>query len=348
MLYKTLPKNELKSFVEGLIGDYKVVGPKRIDSQHIFGDISKFEDLDLDYHMTILPPKKYFFPQKETLFNYEIGDKIEIKESLEAEPMILFGLHSCDIKGIEMLDYVFTNRYIDPYYAERRKKNIIIGIDCEPSDTCFCKSMDADQVDSGFDLFLVDLGERYLARIETSMGDYLLNMYTRIPYYSYLTSESDPHNDIAAYKNKIKEHSEKFTLEIEAAELADLMDLSYESRVWEDTAKVCFGCGGCSFVCPTCYCFNVMDDVDLRMAMGKRERQWDSCLLTDFAKVAGGHNFREDRATRLKLRYYHKQKGFVEMYGRPACVGCGRCIIYCPAKINKVEVLKMIKGEVRV
>jgi ferredoxin len=348
MLYKIIPKNDLKLFVEGLLNDYKVVGPKKVDNQHIFSSISSYNDLDLNYNMTILPPKKYFVPQRETLFTYSFGDIPEVRETIEVDPVILFGLHSCDIKGIEMLDYVFTNKYPDPYYAERRKKNIIIGIDCEPSDTCFCKSMDADQVESGFDLFLFNLGDRFLARINTSMGDYLLNIYTKIPYYKYLTSVDDPHKDIEAYKEKIKEHSEKFVIDVETAELADLMDLSYESRVWEDTAKACFGCGGCSFVCPTCYCFNVMDDVELTMAEGRRDRQWDSCLLTDFAKIAGGHNFRKDRATRLKLRYYHKQKGFVEMYGRPACVGCGRCILFCPAKINKVEVLKMIVGEVKV
>jgi sulfhydrogenase subunit beta (sulfur reductase) len=121
--------------------------------------------------------------------------------------------------------------------------------------------------------------------------------------------------------------------------------MEYQSQVWNDLGERCLSCGACSHVCPTCYCFDVQDDVDLGARSGRRLRVWDSCLFRTHALVAGGENFRATRDSRVKFRYYHKQRGFVAEYGRPSCVGCGRCTVACPAGIDIVTVIRMLAGE---
>jgi sulfhydrogenase subunit beta (sulfur reductase) len=132
---------------------------------------------------------------------------------------------------------------------------------------------------------------------------------------------------------------------VELSGFAEILEMEYESKVWEDLGERCLSCGACSHVCPTCYCFDVQDEVALGTRAGERVRVWDSCLLKNHALVAGGENFRASRASRVKFRYYHKQRGFVAEYGRPSCVGCGRCIVACPAAIDIVTVIRMLRGQ---
>jgi sulfhydrogenase subunit beta (sulfur reductase) len=126
------------------------------------------------------------------------------------------------------------------------------------------------------------------------------------------------------------------------------MDLEYENEIWREIGEKCLGCGTCSMVCPTCYCYAVFDDLNLDADSGQRKRRWDSCLFKDYALVAGGHNFRAECSSRVKNRYFHKQRGFVRQYGRPSCVGCGRCIVYCPAGVDILEIVRKLRSETRV
>jgi sulfhydrogenase subunit beta (sulfur reductase) len=120
--------------------------------------------------------------------------------------------------------------------------------------------------------------------------------------------------------------------------------MEYHADIWEELGQRCLSCGACSMVCPTCYCYDVADEVELGSRDGSRVRIWDSCLYSSHALVAGGENFRKSRASRIKFRFYHKQRGFVAEYGRPSCIGCGRCIEVCPVKIDIIEVLNMLRG----
>ena len=135
-----------------------------------------------------------------------------------------------------------------------------------------------------------------------------------------------------------------FPLSINVNDLPYVLELKKNDPVWTELGKKCLCCGSCSMVCPTCTCFNVTDEIcgDGRCA---RIRTWDACLYKDYALVAGGHNFREDRADRVRNRYYHKQEAFVREFGMPSCVGCGRCIENCPTGINVVEVFKHVRGD---
>jgi sulfhydrogenase subunit beta (sulfur reductase) len=151
--------------------------------------------------------------------------------------------------------------------------------------------------------------------------------------------------DFAEYKRRSALRREAYRTSVELRGFAEIFDMEYESVAWNELADRCLSCGACSFVCPTCYCFDVRDDVDLGTRSGRRTRIWDSCLFTSHAAVAGGENFRKSRSSRVKFRFYHKQRGFVAEYGRPSCVGCGRCSVACPAGIDIVTVIRTIRGQ---
>ena len=153
---------------------------------------------------------------------------------------------------------------------------------------------------------------------------------------------NDP--DIDDYKRRSWNKRHAFVLEVEIRDLPEIFEMEYESGIWEELGQKCLSCGNCSIVCPTCYCYDVADEVVPGAREGQRSRSWDSCLYSTHAQVAGGENFRHRRSARIKFRYYHKQRGFVAQYGRPSCVGCGRCISACPVNIDISQVISRLRG----
>lgn len=346
MLYAVLEKKHIRPFLSNLIGRYEVVAPKKKGESFVFDRVNHVEEVALCYDTTLLPPKKLFLPPKETILEYKMKETPAIEADTHTSPQIVFGLHPCDIKGLNLLDMVFSYplpqapevpTYIDPYWTEKRAHSVVIGLSCLPSPYCFCSSMEAEEVETGFDLFLIDIGDRYFLKIATADGDNLIRRNGRIKPVSDA--------DFRRLREFANRRSKLFELVVERTEFPDFMDLAYQSKVWDQLGKKCLGCGACSYVCPTCYCMGVEDEVSLNLEDGRRFRFWQSCLLKEFGEIAGGFNFREDRPSRFKYRFYHKHKGFVEKYGAPACVGCGRCIRSCLAKINVVEVINTIRGE---
>jgi sulfhydrogenase subunit beta (sulfur reductase) len=211
-------------------------------------------------------------------------------------------------------------------------------VDFVPDEIHAAGSMNADFVDHGFDLFLSDIGDEYLVLVGTSRGDDMVVM-------SGCLMKQPTEADFVEYKNRSKTRRDGYKVHLNLEDLPEILEMEYHSKVWDDFGAKCLSCGSCSMVCPTCYCFDVCDEVDLGSRAGKRIRSWDSCLLKTHALVAGGENFREERSSRVKFRFYHKQRGFVAEYGRPSCVGCGRCVAVCPVQINIITVIETIRGE---
>jgi sulfhydrogenase subunit beta (sulfur reductase) len=334
-----IPKQNLDLFVAVLPAFGEVYAPVRRGKGFAFDRPARWSDVQMSYPRTILPLKKFLLPPREATFAFNPREGYRDLLEEAAKPLVLFGVHAYDIFGLNILDRVFSQgKYVDPYYATRRRSTAIIGVDFEPDDKHFAYSMNADFVDSGFDLFLSDIGEDYLVLVGTSRGDDMVLM-------SGCLLQKPTEADFAEYKRRSSARRSAYRIRLELGELPEILEMEYHSKVWEEMGERCLSCGSCSAVCPTCYCFDINDELELAPGTGSRFRSWDSCLFKTHALVAGGENFRSSRASRIKFRYYHKQRGFVAEYGRPSCVGCGRCVTTCPAKIDIVTVIETIRGE---
>ena len=330
MPYKILPKNAYDQFVKALATHNRVVAPVDKEGKYVFGDISGPQDIAEGYIPTLLPPKKYMFPPKENLLQFTVGENPSVEPVVEAEPLVIFGVRPCDINGIRLLDKVFMDDIVDPNYAARREQIAIIGIDCEEhcDEHCFCESVGSLSLSGGYDLFLTDMGQYWMVSVGTKIGGDLM-----FKYASVREADSD---SVATYlrneRDKIHKFPRRFTDNVTMVPM--LLMGSYTSDVWNENGEKCLACGACNLACPTCNCFDVLDVMNLQMTGGTRERKWDGCMLEEFAAVAGGENFRENRSNRIRHRIYRKLKYQTQRFGEPFCVGCGRCGRQCPVDIN--------------
>ena len=334
-----LKKKNLLPFLERISEEAELWAPvKKNNDKHVFKEIEDLSQIDLNYTRTILPPKKIFLPPS---FNMFTVDEKGYKENFShASRKILFGIHPCDIHGLLILDNFFEQTYDDPYYSKARKNTPILGHSCWPDEHCLCKSTQTHVVEEGYDLFFTELKSYYLVWIGSSQGDDLI----RIKQDFFNENITD--KDIQVYILWREERDKAFKIEINFIDMPDLLELKYrENPLWDKLDAACLACGSCSNVCPTCNCYNVMDKPFLNKYGSNINRCWDACTLVEYSEVAGGENFREKRSERLKLWYTHKLQAYISKYGKPSCIGCGRCIVSCPVDINVKTVAKSLAGE---
>lgn len=328
-----LRKENLNSFVAALQSHYRVGAPVKNNGTYAFRDLQQPEDLTLDYPTTILPPKKYLLPVKETLFRFDTTRSQVLQETEPDPPTVLLGVHTCDLHGIQLLDKVFNSGNIDPTYVKRRSQTFIISIEClRPCDEhSFCKSMGTLTADDGFDIHMVDIGDSYTLDAATEAGERLIQL---------AQTETISAENMERMNNVYNEKWGHFPyrLDFDVSELAPLLKVSMKNPLWEELGDRCLACAACTNVCPTCFCFNVTDEVGLDLTSGERIRTWDSCQLDDFATVAGGHNFRENRALRQRHRFMRKGLYILSAHNHLGCTGCGRCARACLVDITPVKV----------
>jgi sulfhydrogenase subunit beta (sulfur reductase) len=343
MKYYYLKKNDMQKFLEHLKKKHKVVAPVKKENLFVFDEVDEASSICFDSIPTILPPKKYFTPRQEKLGYFKMGDVSMSNTKIDVEPTIILGAHTCDIEGIECLDVVFNDNPIDPYFNKRKKSMIVIGYECmKPCDEyATCSTMDTHNPKAGYDIMITDHGDKYILHTNSHAGDELLKNL------SILKEEKDTVIVKKILEDKRKEKQKKFTSPLEAKykELNKIFRASYESEIWKDVGKRCVSCGNCTAVCPTCYCFDIYDEVELDMTGGERKRVWDSCQLDEFATVAGGENFRKERSSRQRHRYYRKFDYSIKKYNKFFCVGCGRCTRTCMAKISLIETVNDLTKE---
>ena len=322
-----LKKNNLAPFLEAISKEADLWAPvKKGPDKHTFQIIKDFSQIDLNYTRTILPPRKILLPSRINMFQ---ADKTRYTPDFShVSRKILFGIHPCDIHGLITMDKFYSYGIEDPYYLEARKNLAILGHSCWPDEHCLCKSTNTHIIEEGYDLFFTDLKDDYLVWIGSTKGDDLILMTPD------LFGEEITDQDIQGFIRWREDRDKAFTNEINFAHMADLMELRYNDPLWEKLGEACLACGSCSNVCPTCNCYNVEDLPVLGKGYSNISRCWDACTLENYSGVAGGENFREKRADRMKLWYTHKLQSYISKYGKPACVGCGRCITTCPTDIN--------------
>ena len=331
MSVKKLTKEDFAKFVEALIEKENVIGVQAKGDRFDYAPLESAQDLRLDYDVTLQPPKKFFLPARETLMTFEVGGAYA--SEYEAETFVLLGVHPYDVIAINQMDELFQQDNYDTHYMKRRSNATIIACDVvTPSANVFASSMQTAVVKSGFDILLTDIGDGYVAEAATDKGEKLLA--------GAADADDVALKSRAAVWAKNAKSLNKHELECDTAYLPKLLDRAYDHAIWEEMAKTCFACGSCNQVCPTCYCFNVQDDVNWDLKTGQRDRAWDGCLLDGFTKVAGAHEFRHQRADRFRHRLYRKAKYVpAKIGGQIACVGCGRCVSAClPDIANPVAV----------
>jgi sulfhydrogenase subunit beta (sulfur reductase) len=229
------------------------------------------------------------------------------------------------------LDYNFTQGNPEDNYLKRRQNSIFIGVSYTPDDYHFSQSVGIPLHDTeGFDIYLQKNDKGYSVSVLTDNGKEIVDGFNG------LSDDIGAASNHTQFNNKLKYNYNR---------LPEVFEHSWNAAVWEEVAERCVGCGTCNLVCPTCYCFDVEDNVDLSLMEGTRERNWDSCMLNTFAAVAGGENFRHSLADRQRHRIYRKFKYITDITGEPWCVGCGRCSAYCTAGISIVEIVNDLCDE---
>jgi len=280
-------------------------------------------------------PKGVIFPQSETLFTFAFSkDPDEPQKtcvSLDAGraqgEAVILAARPCDARGFTILDRVFLEA--DPYYKERRERTTIITLACSRSFAgCFCASVGGGPADRiGSDALVTELEHGYYIEVLTEKGAKILEdsgMEDGAPYRDEASIQQDGVTNGAGIHTKIRP------------------ELSASGEFWQEAAEKCLACGACTYLCPTCQCFNITDEQGT--TTGERIRSWDSCMFSHFTLEASGHNPRSRKAQRLKNRVEHKFVWYPEVHGEPACTGCGRCIRLCPASVDISRIVTQLSG----
>ena len=326
-----IEKKQIPEFLTAVSADYTFYGPKVEDNVTTFASISSAEELMLDYRNSTISCKELFFPRAEVVYEFD-GQKF-VDDKLSDEKRVIFGMRPCDCRVLTLLDRVFdTEQVKDPFYVTRRQNTVVIALGCNrPLSSCFCTAVGGDPFgQEGADVLLGDVGDSLLAKAITPKGKDFLAQYGK--FFSTAGSGN--------WDKQAKEARDKIKSELNVENIKSHLDNLFEDEIWETVSRKCLGCGTCSFLCPTCYCFDLVDE---KTSIGtKKVRTWDCCMFGLFTLHASGHNPRPVNAARLRQRIMHKFSYYRERYGVDGCVGCGRCVRSCPVNLDIRQVLEKL------
>lgn len=336
---------------------YQVIGPMARDGAIVYDEIDGLNDLPIGisdvqkpgeyrlidgpegalFHYGVGPVswKRFLYPPEQKLFSAkrtETGFSV-VEDTTASKPMAFLGVHGCDLRAMGIQARVFDNGdYCDPGYKQRYEQTFMIAVGCSKAcNSCFCASMaDAGpELDENYDLCLTEIlnggSHRLLLEVGSERGKEIAAMLK-------LTEAGDDDWGAALCSSDESAASEN---SIMPSNIAEVLACSLESDHWEDIAKRCLNCANCTMVCPTCFCTTVEDVTDLSGDHAERWRKWDSCFTGDFSYIHGGA-IRRDGSSRYRQWMTHKLLNWHEQFGTSGCVGCGRCVTWCPVGIDIV------------
>jgi len=345
-----ITKQELNTLIAAAAKDVQFYAPIAGDNGIEYTETTGDQPIAYDYVNVKLSPKGLFFPQKEVLCRF-CGDTLE-EIPVPDDKFIVFGGRPCDARSLLDLDKVFgdqTSRFADPYYMVRRENALIITLACnEPATTCFCTTIGGSPTENeGSDIIVSELGDELLFEACTEKGKEFIATYSKFfqePTDDHISAkEENAKQAIEALNNRsanfnLPDRSAKFILPEK-----EKLDGIFEEEVWETITNNCLGCGTCTYLCPTCHCFDITDETNGK-GDGIRIRTWDSCQYPLFTLHASGHNPRVNKKQRMRQRIMHKFSYTVEKSDAIFCVGCGRCVLHCPVNLDIREMLTALKN----
>jgi ferredoxin len=325
-------EDDIKRFLQNLKEKMTVIAPRKWGDVVVYAQIENADEWVRE-GLPVRPLKEWFFPASEHLFYFRDG-KIREPQG-EDKPFLIWGARMCDIASLKFLDKVFNGVYKDPYYIRRRELATIVLLRClEPMWGCFCKEIGITE--EGADLILTPLEEGFLLEIGSEKGEELLNN-------SGMEFE-DGEGRVGEREEFLRRFEEAFDKPYDKQEIYRFLKGAWEHHIWEELARRCLGCGICTFLCPTCHCFDIEDE-NLTLQVGARFRCWDTCQFSLFTLQTSGHNPRPTKKERVRQRFMHKLVYCPERYSETFCTGCGRCVRLCPVNIDMREVLKLATAQ---
>ncbi|GER93417.1 sulfite reductase [hot springs metagenome] len=344
-----LNKNHLSYWLRQIRKNRELIGPMINGGNDIvFKSVEKIHEIALNCTASLPSPKEFLFPQYEPMLKMHHPSSINRQEIIDLSDKtkrVIFGVRSCDISALALLDKFYLEGYKDPYYSERRKNTIFISIVCNnPDPTCFCIGLKTGPyLENGFDIQITDLGDRYFLQADSQEGK------KAVRSMSFLFSrpkKADYEDQYEVFLSSKARFHKRINLE---GIRQIILSGKIRDDFWQHVSERCFECGGCVYECPLCTCFTVID----RQYSGSTERirLWDTCMFKGFTRMTGGVLPNEKMVKRTKRWYYHKLIYYPETLGSFGCVGCGRCTITCPGKIDmastaaKLKSLAIIDGE---
>lgn len=346
-----IEKNNVMKLAEELAKNYDLYGPviDKETKQVFFNKVESASQISLTAEIPAVPPKTVVFPQIERITKYKydkVGRKAEISMTYDDRSKAIFGIRPCDLTGVIVLDRFFLGQeFVDDVYKEHRKRMFIVSNTCVvPFKQCFCVCTDSGPAaDEGYDLNLTEIGDMYLVEAGSEKGKaFAEKMGLKAAGDEYIALKKKAvDKSISLFEELATDNKAWISRVMNRVTTGFIKD-----DVWKHIGNQCFECGACSFVCPTCSCFNI-EDHNRFDGSTDRLREWDSCSFEGYTKMAGDHNPRhpvEDRRNKrffCKLSYSQSKK-----YLRPGCVGCGRCQWVCPGDIGLPNVVTYIRREI--
>jgi ferredoxin len=326
--HKLISQAELNSWLDNLAATQVLITPRDLDGVVLYNRIAGSKEIAWRTSRPVLSVKEVFFPPTERLMTIQKnGQTVNLSETLFNEEQVIFGVKPCEARGIRLLDALFLDKPpVDPYYARRREKTVLIGLACrEMGPTCFCTSVGGSpDAACDVDVMLYEAHDGFVLEVVTDKGQVLV-ADLHLP-----ANAGDPRAQTTNPKSGIENPPLSSWLE------------HFNDEYWQKISERCLSCRACAYVCPTCHCFAIRDEL-IGPDEFERIRCWDSCAGENYRRVAGGKRGRPEKGDRLRNRifckfyFYAKQTGL----GRTsACTGCGRCIDVCPVGVDITEILR--------